>query len=109
MAEKKTAKTQAIQPKISKRIKEEPVAKTKRSVIVHKKEERIENLYQALGEVERTIQELSRIYIELPESGHRGVGGEMKPTGKQKMIQKQLEQAQARADRLIKLIEKAER
>lgn len=109
MVTKKAPKLEAIRPKMPKRAKEEPMAKTKRSVIVHETKKKTEDLYQVLGEVERTIQELSRIYTELPESKHRGVGGQMKPTEKQKMIQKQIDQAQARAERLIRLIEKEAR
>ena len=105
---RKANKPQIIQVKMPKRVKVEPRPKTKRSVIVHKKEERIENLYQVLGEVERTIQELSRIYAELPESKHRGIGGQMKPTEKQRMIRQQIERAQSRAERCIRLIEKEE-
>lgn len=112
MATKKTTKPPkpvVLKPKMSKKKqkKEEPL-KTKRSVIVHKKEENIQDLYQVLGELERTIQELSRIYSELPDSRHRGVGGRMKPTLKQEQIARQIEQAQARADRIMKLIEKLE-
>lgn len=101
----KKIKTQIIQPKVPKRKKgggEMP--QTKRSVILHKKQERLENLFLVLGEVERTIQELSRLYIEVPESKHRGVGGRLKPTDKQRLIAVQLEHAQKRADKLIKLI-----
>lgn len=80
--------------------------RTKRSIIFYKKGEKIENLYQILGEVERKIQELSQIYAELPDSRHRGIGGKMKPTLKQKLIQEQIERAEAMAERLMKLIEK---
>lgn len=106
MAQKSKGKFETIQPEMPKKEKKESTAKAKRSEIVYKKQERIENLYHALGEAERTIQELSRIYTELPESGHRGVGGEMKPTEKQKMIRSQIGRAQGRADRLIELIER---
>lgn len=94
-------------PRKKKKKKEVP-SRTKRSVVVHKKKEEIENLYQILRQLGRNIQELSRSYSELPDSKHRGVGDWMKPTLKQEQITKQIRQAQARAERLIKLIEKLE-
>jgi len=100
-------KIEIIQPKMPKtRKKEDVMPKSKRSVILHKKEAPVENLYEMLGEVERTIRELSRMYIEVPESRHSGVGGRMKPTEKQEMIKEQIDKAQKRADRLISLIDK---
>ncbi len=99
-------KSKAFQPKVQKRKKEEEMAKRKESLIVHKTLKKTEDFYQVLGEVERTIQELSRIYTELPESKHRGVGGKMKPTNKQEMINQQLEYARKRAERIIRLIER---
>lgn len=109
MADKTKIKieSKAFQPKVPKRKeKEEEMAKIKRSVIVHETKKKTEDFYQVLGEVERTIQELSRIYTELPESKRRGVGGKMKPTHKQEMINQQLEYARKRAERIIRMIER---
>lgn len=65
-----------------------------------------DNLCQILGEIERTIQELSRQYADLSDSNHFGIGGIMKPTVKQDVIKQQLDEANKRADRLLKAIEK---
>ena len=46
------------------------------------------------------------MYAELPDSNHRDVGGRMKPTTKQMEIAKQIKRAQARADKLMRIIEK---
>ncbi|MDP8263038.1 MAG: hypothetical protein P9M13_07025 [Candidatus Ancaeobacter aquaticus] len=80
--------------------------KTKRTVIVHKKDIKVDNIFQLLSVVENNIQELNRMYAELPGSNHRDVGGRMKPTTKQIEIAKQIKSAQARADRLMRIIEK---
>ena len=56
--------------------------------------------------IENNIQELSRMYAELPDSNHRDVAGRMKPTQKQIEISRQIKSAQARADRLMRIIEK---
>lgn len=63
-----------------------------------------EGLYQALGETERTVRELSKIYADLPDSSHCGAGGTMKPTEKQILIKKQLDKANEHAERLLKLL-----
>lgn len=65
-----------------------------------------EGLYQTVGETERTIRELSKIYADLPDSNHFGAGGTMKPTEKQVLIKKQIDKANENAERLLKLIEK---
>jgi len=79
---------------------------TKRSVVVHKKDISVDNIYQMLNVVENNIQELTRMFSELPDSNHRDVGGRMKLTTKQMEISKQIKSAQARADRLMRIIEK---
>jgi len=79
---------------------------TKRSIVVHKKDIDVNNIYQLLNVIEGNIQELNRMYAELPDSNHRDVRGRMKPTTKQIEIAKQIKIAQARADRLMKIIEK---
>jgi len=80
--------------------------KTKRTVVVHKKDINVDNIFQLLSVIENNIQELTRIYSELPDSNHRDVGGRMKPTTKQMEIAKQIKRAQARADKLMRIIEK---
>ena len=86
--------------------KKKEAPKTKRSVVVHKKDINVDNIYQMLNVVENNIQELTRMFSELPGSNHRDVGGRMKPTTKQIEIAKQIKRAQARADRLMQIIEK---
>lgn len=70
-----------------------------------KAEGAIKNLYQLFGETQRTIEELTGIYSELPDSRHYGVGGRMLPTLKQTVISEQLEKAQSRRERLTRIIE----
>ena len=86
--------------------KKKAASTTKRSVVVHKKDIDVNNIYQMLNVVENNIQELTRMYSELPDSNHRDVGGRMKPTTKQMEIAKQIKRAQARAERLMQIIEK---
>lgn len=107
MPTKKKSKAIILQPKVPKKTKKAPAPKTKRSVIVHKSEKAVENLYQMLGQIENTIEELARLYTELPDSKHYGVGGKMKPSLKQEIIAEQLRHAQIRAARILRLIEKA--
>lgn len=109
MAKKKKLKAIVLTPKMPKR-REKDMAKksdvkTKRSVVVHKKDEKIDSLYQLLGQLESNIEELTRMYTEAPESKHYGVGGKMKPTHKQEILAEQIKRAQRRADRLMKMIE----
>lgn len=107
MAAKKKPKITVLTPKVSKKKeKEEEMPRTKRAVIVYKKDQKIDNLYHILGELEEAIRELCVIYAELPDSKHRGVGGRMKPTPRQVQIERQIEQTQARAVRIMKLIER---
>ena len=80
--------------------------KTKRSVVIHKKDDRAENLYQLIGQVQENVSELIRMYGELPDSRHKSVGGRMKPTLKQEVIAEQIKLAEARLNRLMRLLEK---
>lgn len=82
------------------------VPETKRSQITYKKDEPITSLYAALGEAEKTIQELTRTLAELPGSRHFGVGGIQKLTEKEKILKAELAAARARAERLLKIIER---
>lgn len=82
------------------------VPETKRSQIVYKKDEPVESLYDLLAETEKSIQELTRTLAELPTSRHIGVGGKLKLTEKEKIVKGELAAARARADRLLRLIEK---
>ena len=85
--------------------KKEKEEKTKgQSVITYKTDKPAENLYQALGKTEETIQELSRLFSECENSGHYGVKGQLKLTSKQAELKKQLDRAQERADKLMQLI-----
>ena len=86
--------------------KKKEATRTKRSVVIHKKDVNVDNIYQMLNVVENNIQELTRMFSELPDSNHRDVGGRMKLTTKQMEISKQIKSAQARADRLMRIIEK---
>lgn len=109
MARKKKPKVEILTPKMPKR--REDMAKktgvtTKRSVVVHKKDEKAENLYHIIGQLQEQITELTRMYGELPDSKHKGVGGMMKPTLKQKVIAEQLKRAEGRLDRMTRLLEK---
>ena len=79
---------------------------SKRSVIVHKKEGKIENIFQLLGEVERSILEFSRIFVEAPDSKHKTASGKMKLTEKQELILKQIKQANKMSGSLIQIIER---
>ena len=78
---------------------------TKRSVVVHKKDNRVENLYQLIAQVEEHVAELTRMYSELPDSKHKSVGGMMKPTLKQEIIAEQIKKAEVRLNKLIRLLE----
>jgi len=102
---KRETKIEIIQPKMpEKRGKAEAGAKKRGAV--SGKDSKVENLYQAYAEVERTIQSLSRDYVEADESGHMNVGGTMKPTDKQLLIREQLAMAKERADMFLKMIER---
>ena len=110
MARKKKPKVEILTPKVPKR-RDKNMAKksgtrTKRSVIVHKKDEKAENLYHIIGQLQEQIAELTRIYGELPDSKHKGVGGMMKPTLKQKMVAEQIKSAEERLNRMTRLLEK---
>ena len=79
---------------------------TKRSVVVHKKDEKVTNLYQLIAQQQEYLTELTRMYGELPSSKHKGVRGTMKPTLKQENVAKQIEKAEKRLDTLMKMLEK---
>jgi len=98
----KEPKIDVIRPSMPKKEEERPV---KKSTATAKKDVKAENIYQAYAEAERTIQELSRLYVEAEDSRHYGLGGTMKPTEKQMMLNKQLEEANKRANELMKKME----
>lgn len=79
---------------------------SKTSTIVHKTKKPATDLYQVLGKIEETVQELTRLFAEADDSKHRGAQGMLKLTQKQQLIIKQLELAQNRAESVVKLIEK---
>ncbi|HRZ86273.1 MAG TPA: hypothetical protein P5287_00510 [bacterium] len=79
---------------------------TKRSEITYKKDARVTSLYELLARTEDTIRELTRTMAELPMSRHMDVGGKMKLTEKEKIIKQELAAARARAERLMRIIEK---
>ena len=64
-----------------------------------------EGLAQVLAETERTIQELTRMFADSASSKHIGAGGKLKLTPQQEAIQKQLADAQARHERILKILE----
>lgn len=82
------------------------MAETKRSVVVHKKDEKVQDIYQLIAQQQEYITELTRQFGELPDSKHKGLRGTQKPTLKQETVAKQLEKAEARLDTLMKILEK---
>lgn len=101
-------KTEIITPKMPKHEKTANKNSTpKKSSTLDKPRKPVEDIYQLLAEVQKTIEGLTLIYGELPDSKHYGVGGTMKPTLKQQVISEQLLQAEARDRRIEKLIEDA--
>ncbi len=99
MAKKvKNPKIEVIRPKVQKAVEKE----SKNVSVSAKKDTKVENVYQAYGEAERTIQELTRLYVEAEDSRHYGVSGTMKPTQKQMVIQMQLDKANERAKEILK-------
>lgn len=109
MPRKKKPKIEILIPKVPKR-REEMVkksdVKTKRSIVIHKKDEKAENLYHIIGQLQEQLTEMTRMYGELPDSKHKGVSGMMKPTLKQKMLGEQIKRAEERLDRMTRLLEK---
>lgn len=105
----KKPKTKAYIPKMPKGredMAKKNDTKTKTSIVVHKKSEKADNLYQIIGQLQDQISELTRQYGEVPDSKHYGVGGQMKPTLKQQMLADQIKKAEARLDRMTRLLEK---
>ncbi|OVE74099.1 hypothetical protein BVX93_00540 [bacterium B13(2017)] len=90
--------------KIGNKSKMTNTSKSKRSVIVHKTQKQTEHLHQVLSKIEETIQELTRLFVEMESSKHRGVKGQFRLTPKQELIKKQLELANKRADQILKLL-----
>ena len=78
----------------------------KTSTIIHKTKKPSTDLYQVLGKIEETIQELTRYLAESEDSKHLGIAGQNKLTQKQQIILKQLEMAQKRANTITQLIAK---
>ena len=77
---------------------------TKKSVIEYRSTKDITNLYGALGETERSIADMTRIFAELPSSGHMDVGGSEKLTTRQQEILSIISQSQRRAEQIVRLI-----
>lgn len=101
-------KTEIIIPKMPKREKTtDRTSSSGKTAASDKARKPVEDIYQLLAETQKTIEELTRIYGELPDSERYGVGGTMRPTLKQQVISEQLFQAETRAKRIEKLIEDA--
>jgi hypothetical protein len=84
---------------------EQPVSKpSTHSVVEYQTDKPPENLYQLLGKVEGTIQELTRLLVETEDSTHLGVGGQPVLTPKQQAVMKELEEARKRADAILTII-----
>ena len=89
-------------PKIAKT--NPPELGTKKSVIEYRSTKDITNLFGALGETERSIADMTRIFAEIPSSGHLDVGGKEKLTTRQQEILSIISQSQRRADEIVRLI-----
>jgi hypothetical protein len=98
----KGPKIEIVRPTMGKK---EVGSQAKKNVAVVKRDAKAENIYQAYVEIERTIQELTKSYVEAEDSKHYGVSGTMKPTQKQMVIQAQLDKANERAKELIKKLD----
>lgn len=77
---------------------------TKKSVIEYRSAKDISTLFGALGESERSIADMTRVFAELPSSGRLDVGGREKLTTRQKEILAIISQSQRRADAIVNLI-----
>lgn len=109
MAKKDDVKKETVKPKIEiirpempekKVIKENDTGKKSISA----KPVEVTNLYQLAAEMERTIQQLTVEYAEAEESGHKDVGGVMKPTDKQLFIKARVDAAEKRIKELMEEI-----
>ncbi|MCK5706598.1 MAG: hypothetical protein KAI43_03005 [Candidatus Aureabacteria bacterium] len=76
----------------------------KTSTIIHKSEKPIKDLIELLGEIERTIRELTVLMAESIPSKHLGVRGLPKLSTKQLQIKKQIEAAQRRYNMVLKIL-----
>ena len=76
----------------------------KKSTIVHKTEKPVQDIIQLLGEIERTIRELTVALSETEASKHMGARGLPKLTAKQIEIKEQIKAAQRRYDMTTKLL-----
>ena len=77
----------------------------KTSTVIHRSEKPIKDLIELLGEIERTIRELTILMAESTPSKHQGLRGLPKLTSKQIIIKEQIEAAQRRYDFVLKMIE----
>ena len=95
-----------ITPKVIKIGKKEPAKKTtrKKSTVIHRTEKPVKDIVQLLGEIERTIRELTILLAESTPSKHRGVRGLPKLTTKQIEIKKQIQAAQRRYYAVLRLL-----
>ena len=92
-----------LQQKKKKAAKEKAPSR-KKTTIIHKSEKPTKVLIELLGEIERTIRELTVLMAESPLNTHRGVRGLPKLTTKQIEIKKQIEAAQRRYNAVLKLL-----
>ena len=77
---------------------------TKKSVIEYRSSKDITTLFGALGEVERSIADMTQVFAALPTSGHMDVGGKEILTIQQKEVLAIIAQSQRRADEIVNLI-----
>ena len=76
----------------------------KKSTVVHRTEKPIQDIIQLLGEIERTIRELTILFTEVEPSKHMRARGMSKLTTKQMEIKKQIEAAQRRYYAALKML-----
>ncbi len=86
---------------------ESDTSSTKKSIIEYRSAKDISTLYGALGETERSIADMTRIFAELPSSGHMDAGGKEKLTTRQQEVLNIIAQSQHRADEIVKLVKGA--
>ncbi len=79
---------------------------SKKSVIEYRSTKDISSLYGVLGEIERSVADMTRVFTELPESGQRDVGGREKLSTRQQEVLAIIAQSQRRADEIVRLIKK---
>lgn len=95
-----------ITPKVIKINKKETAKEStrKKTTVIHRTEKPVQDIIQLLGEIERTIRELTILLAEASPSKHMGVRGLPKLTTKQIEIKKQIQAAQRRYHAVLKLL-----